>query len=68
MNKANLASLHAINEALKHDPGAADLTKAEMLYAFQLGKNDRAVDAFNRLKRITPNTPIVRAVEEKNSR
>ena len=63
MNKANLTTLHEIKAALKYDPAAADLIKAEMIFSFDLGKNDEAVDAFNRLKRITPNAPIVKQIE-----
>ncbi len=63
MNQANLTSLSAIKDALKYDPGAADLIQAEMMFSFQLGKNKQAVDAFNRLKRISPNAKIIKEIE-----
>ncbi len=68
MNQANLTALSAIKNALKYDPGAADLIQAEMMFSFQLGKNKQAVDAFNRLKRISPNAEVVKEIEENGNR
>ncbi len=68
MNKGNLTALAAIKDALKYDPAAADLIQAEMMVSFQLGKNEQAVDAFNRLKRISPNAEVVKEIEENGSR
>ncbi len=67
MNKASLISLHAIREALGYDPAAADLIQAEMIFAFQIGKNGQAIDAFNRLKRISLNAKIIKEIEEKGN-
>ena len=63
MNEGNLTALHEIKGALNRDPAAADLIKAEMIFSFDIGRNVEAVDAFNRLKRITPNAPIVKQIE-----
>jgi len=63
MNKPSLTALHEVRMALQYDPGAADLIKADMVYSFNLGKKEDAQLAFNRLKRITPNTTIVKELE-----
>ncbi len=53
-----------INNGLKYDPNAPDLLKASMLYSFRLGKQNEALDAFNKLASLVPNNEMVKCLSK----
>ena len=58
-------ALYYMNMGIAYDPNAVDLINAKMIFSFELGKNEDALKAFNRLALIVPNSSIVKRLSKK---
>jgi len=64
----NEKSLKSIETALIYDPYSAEMLSVYMQYSYILGDKNKAVSSFYKLKRISPNAPIIQELIKRGAK
>lgn len=59
-DKPSEKALSYLNVGLNYDPNAFDLLRAKFKYSYMMGKNEEALNIYQKLQKLAPDSQIVK--------